>query len=79
MPTLILLNPQVHHAPERVIINQKVHYFLHLGLSYFYSIKEMSCITADHLQWTIYGKTKSRVYMSIKKLAQIFPGFLIPR
>ena len=60
MPTLILLNPQVYHAPESVIMNQKVHYFLDLRLSYFCHIKEMSCITADHLQWTIYGKTKSR-------------------
>ena len=78
MPTLILLNPQVYQAPESVIMNQKVHYFYDLNLSYFYRIKAMSWITAYHLQWTIYGKTKNRVYMSIKKLAQNFPGFLIP-
>ena len=78
MPTLILLNPQVYQAPESVIMNQKVHYFHDFSLSYFYRIKAMSWITADHLQWTIYEKTKSRVYMSIKKLAQNFPGFVIP-
>ena len=60
-------------------MNQKLRYFHDLSLSYFYRIEAMSWITADYLEWTIYGKTKSRVYMSIKKLAQIFPGFLIPR
>ena len=35
--------------------------------SYFYLIEAMSWIPADPLQWTIHGKTKSRVYMSIKK------------
>ena len=78
MPTLILLNPQVYQAPESVIMNQKVHYFHDFSLSYFYRIKAMSWITADHLQWTIYVKTKSRVYMCIKELAQNFPGLLIP-
>ena len=78
MPTLILLNPQVYQAPESVIMNQKVHYFHDFSLSYFYRIKAMSWITADHLQWTIYVKTKSRVYMCIKKLAQNFPGLPIP-
>ena len=78
MPTLILLNLQVYQTPESVIMNQKVHYFHDLSLSYLYCIKAMLLITADHLQWTIYGKTKNRVYMSIKKLAQNLPGFLIP-
>ena len=67
MPTLTLLKPQVYQAPESVIMNQKVHYFNDLSLLYFYCIKAMSWITADHLQWTIYGKTKSYVYMPIKK------------
>ena len=67
MPTLILLNLQVYQTPESVIMNQKVHYFHDLSLSYFYRIKVMSWIIADHLQWTIYGKTKSCIYMSIKK------------
>ena len=39
----------------------------------------MPWVTADYLQWTIYEKkTKSRVYMCIKKLAQNIPGLLIP-
>ena len=78
MPSLILLNPQIYQALESVIMNHKVHYFHDLGLSYFYRIKAVSLITADHLQWTIYVKTKNRVYMYIKKLAQNFPGLLIP-
>ena len=45
---------------------------------YFYCIKAIILITADHLQWTIYVKTRSHVYMSIKKLAQNFPALLIP-
>ena len=77
MPALILLNPQIYLAPESVIMNHRVHYFHDLGLSYFYRIKAMPLITADHLQWTIFVKTKSRVYMCIKKLAQNFPGVLI--
>ena len=67
MPTLILLIPQVYQAPESVMRNQKVHYFRDFSLSYFYSIKAMSWVTADNLQWTVYGKTKSHVYMPIKK------------
>ena len=59
MPTLILLNPQVCQASESVIMNQKVHYFHDLKLSYFYRIKAISWITVDHLQWTIYGKKKA--------------------
>ena len=39
MATLILLNSQVYQAPENVMMNQRVHYFLDLGLSYFYLIK----------------------------------------
>ena len=78
MPTLILLNPQIYQAPKSVIMNYRVHYFHDLGLSYFYHIKTMSMIRADHLQWTIYVKTKSRVYMCIKKLGQNIPGLLIP-
>ena len=58
MPSLILLNPQIYQALESVIMNHNVHYFHDLGLSYFYRIKAMSLITADHLQWTIYVKTK---------------------
>ena len=78
MPTLILLNPQIYQAPESVMRNQKVHYFHDFSLSYFYSIKAMSLVTADNLQWTVYGKTKNHVYMPIKKkLAQKFTGFLI--
>ena len=64
MPTLILLNPQIYQAPESVIMNHRVHY---LGLSYFYRIKAMSLITADHLHWTIYVKIKNLVYISINK------------
>ena len=67
MPTLILLNPQVYQAPESVVMNQTVHYFHELGLSYFYLIKAMSWITADHLHWTIYVKAKSCVSMCIQK------------
>ena len=67
MPSLILLNPQIYQALESVIMNHKVHYFHDLGLSYFYRIKAMSLITADHLQWTIYVKTKNAVFMYIKK------------
>ena len=78
MATLILLNPRIYQALESVIMNHRVHYFHHLGLSYFYCIKGMSLITADYLQWTIYVKTKSRVYMCIKKLGQNIPGLLIP-
>ena len=78
MPTLILLNPQIYQALESVIMNHRKHNFHDLGLSYFYHIKSMSLITSDHLQWTIYVKTKGCVNMCIKKLAQNFPGFLIP-
>ena len=67
MPTLILLNPQIYQALKCVIMNHRVHYFHDLGLSYFYRIKAMSLITADHLQWSIYVKTKGRVYMCMKK------------
>ena len=76
--TLILLNIQAYQAPESVMINQRVHYFLDLGLSYFYRIKVMSWITAEYLQWTMYVKTKCCVYLYIKKLANNFPGLLIP-
>ena len=41
--------------------------FHDLTLSCFYHIKAMSWITADYLQWIMYVKTKSRVYMCIKK------------
>ena len=72
MPTLMLLNPQIYQAPKSVIMNYRVHYFHDLGLSYFYHIKTMSMIRADHLQWTIYVKTKSRVYMCIKNWQKNF-------
>ena len=72
MPTLILLNRQIYQATESVVMNHRVHYFHGLGLSYFYRIKATPLITADHLQWTIYVKTKSRVYMGIKKTFQAF-------
>ena len=78
MLTPMLLNTQIYQAPESVIMNLRVHYFHDLGLSYFYRIKAISLITADHLQWTIYVKTKSLVYMRIKKLALNFPDLLIP-
>ena len=77
MSTLILLNFQVYQAPESVMMKKRVHFFLDLGLSYFYRIKAMSWITAEYLQWTIYVKTKDRVYMYMKKLAKYFPGLLI--
>ena len=67
MLTHILLNPQIYRIPESVIMNHRVHYFHGLGLSYFYRIKTMSLITADHLQRTIYVKAKSRVFIGIKK------------
>ena len=78
MPTLILLKTQVYQAPQSIMMNQRLHYLHDLGLSYFCRIKPMPWITADYLQWTIYVKTKSRVYMCIKKLAQNFAGLLIP-
>ena len=62
--TLILLNIQAYQAPESVMINQRVHYFLDLGLSYFYRIKEIWRITAEYLQWTIY----KMVYTYLKKI-----------
>ena len=67
MPTLISLTFQVYQAAESVIMTQRVHYFLDLGQSYFYRIKGRSWITAEYLQWTIHVKTKSYVYMFIKK------------
>ena len=67
MPTLILLNPQIYQAPESVLMNHGVYYFHDLGLSYFYRIKAMSLITADHFHWTIYVKIKNLVYISINK------------
>ena len=80
MPILILSKPQTYQATESVIMNHRVHYFHSLDLSYFYRIKAMSLITADHLQWTIYVKRKSRVYMGKKKkLAQNLPSFLTIR
>ena len=66
MPTLILLNPQVYQAPESVIMNQRIHYFHDLGLSYFYRLKVMAWIAADNLQWTIYVKTKNLHTISTK-------------
>ena len=77
MPTLILLNPQVYQAPESVMMNQRVHQFHDLDISYFYRIKAI-WIIPDYLQITLYVKTKSRVYMCIKKLAKNFPGLVIP-
>ena len=50
MPTLILLISQVYQAPERVMMNHRIHYFHDLGLSHFYRIKAVSWITADYLQ-----------------------------
>ena len=73
-----IINPQVYQGPERVMMNQMVHYFYGLGLSYFYGIKVI-WITADYLQRNMYVKTKSRIYMCIKKLTQNFPGLLIIR
>ena len=52
------------------LLTQRVHSFLDLGLSYFYRIKVMSWITGEYLQWTIYVKTKSHVYMYIKKTSK---------
>ena len=63
MLTLILLNSQVYQAPESVIMNHMVHNFYELRLLIFIASKQ---IIADHLRWTIYVKTKSRVYMRIK-------------
>ena len=63
---LILLNFQIYQPPESVMTNQRVHHFHNLGVSYFCSIKALPWITADYLQWAIYIKTKSRVYMCIK-------------
>ena len=70
MPTLLLLNPQIYQALRSVIMNHRVHCFH--DLIYFYRIKAMSLITFDHLQWTIYVKAKSRVYMCIKKTSAKF-------
>ena len=67
MLTLILLNPQVFQAPVSVMMKQRVHYFHDLGLNYFYYSKAMSWITAAYLQWIRFVKTKSRVYMCVKK------------
>ena len=39
----------MYQAPKSVVMNQRVHYFHGLDLSYFYRIKVMSLITADHL------------------------------
>ena len=66
MPTLVSLNFQVYQAPESV----RVHYFLDLDQSFYDHIKGMSWITAEHLQWTIYVKTKSHVYVYIKKTSK---------
>ena len=63
MPTLILLNPPNLSSTRKCNNKSQGHDFHDLGLSYFYRIKAMSFITADHLQWTIFVKTKSRVYM----------------
>ena len=49
------------------MMNQRVHCFHDFGLSYLYRIKAMSWVTADYLQWTIYVKINSRLYMCIKK------------
>ena len=70
IPTLRSLNFQVYQAPENVMMTQRVDDFLELDLSYFYRIKGMSWITAEYLQWTIYVKTKSHVYMYIKKTSK---------
>ena len=67
MLTLILLNSQIYQAPESVIMNHMIHYFHDLGQCYFDWIKAITLITADHLQWNIYVKTKSHVYVCIKK------------
>ena len=79
MRILTLQTPQVYQGPERVMMNQMVHYFYDLGLSYFYGIKVISWITADYLQRNMYVKTKSHIYMCIKKLPQNFRGLLIIR
>ena len=39
MPTPILSNSQIYQAPESVMMNQRVDYFLDLGLSYFYLVE----------------------------------------
>ena len=78
LPALILLNPQVYHASEGVIMNHRVHYFHDSSLSYFYRIKAMSWITAGHLQWIIICKNQKAYFYVHKKLAQNFLGFLIP-
>ena len=78
MLTLILLNPQIYQAPESVITNHMIHYFHDLGQCYIYWIKAITLITADHLQWNIYVKKKPCLCVHKKKLAQNFPGLLIP-
>ena len=65
-------NPYITKLPylantESVIMNHMIHHFHHLVQCYFYCIKEITLITADHLQWTIYAKIKSHVYTCIKK------------
>ena len=69
-PTLMLLNFWVYQAPESVMMNQRVHLFSWFGPILFYRIKARSCITAECLQWTIYVKTKRRVYIYIKKISK---------
>ena len=66
----LLLNPQFYQAPESEIMNQKEHYFHDLNLSYFYPSKQCHRSQLTTWQWTMYGKTKSRVYMSIKKTSK---------
>ena len=71
MPALILLNlKSIKHQRECDDEHD-------LDISCFYCIKAI-WILPDYLQWTLYVKTKSHVYMCIKKLAKNYPGLVIP-
>ena len=68
--TLISLKFQVYQARKSVMVTQRVHYFLDLGLSYFYRIKEIWRITAEYLQWTIYKMVYTYLKKTDKKLSR---------
>ena len=61
-----VIEPHVYQVPV-LWLTRRIQHFHDLRLSYFYCIKAMSRITAVYLQWTMYVKTKSSVYICTKK------------
>ena len=75
MPTLILLNSQVYQAPE---CDDEPEGTLFSWFGPILFLPHQNNVMDHSWLLAMKQKTKSRVYMCIKTLAQNFPGLLIP-